>query len=180
MTIHTMIDTETLGTRPGAVVLAAALVRFNDEASTSLNLDSGEQQRLGLTVDQATLDWWQQQGADVLALSTANPVPLVPALQHISAWIAWAAGGSTDFLIWCHGASFDCPLLEAVYKAAGVPCPWNFWQIRDTRTLYDLAGINVKDYAVPPPHIALNDAIGQTRAAVAALKVIAERRGVTV
>jgi hypothetical protein len=62
-----------------------------------------------------------------------------------------------------------------------VPCPWGgreFWRIQDTRTLYNLAGVNPKDYAVPPPHVALNDAIGQTRAANAALGVLAKLRGV--
>jgi exodeoxyribonuclease VIII len=82
-------------------------------------------------------------------------------------------------LLWCHGATFDAPLLGELYRRAGIPTPWAWWNVRDTRTLYDLAGINNKDYAVPPPHIALNDAIGQTRAANAALAVVAQRRGVT-
>jgi hypothetical protein len=32
--------------------------------------------------------------------------------------------------------------------------------------------VNPKDYAVPPPHIALNDALGQSRALVAALVIL--------
>jgi len=69
-------------------------------------------------------------------------------------------------------------LLGEVYRRAGVPTPWKWWNIRDTRTLYDLADISNKAYAVPPPHIALNDAIGQTRAANAALAVLARVRGI--
>ena len=68
-------------------------------------------------------------------------------------------------------------VMSKLYDAIGRVPPWQFWNVRDTRTLYDLAGINVKDYAVPPPHIALNDAIGQTRAANAALRVVAGNRG---
>ena len=176
MTIHLMIDIESLSTRPGAVILSAALVRFSDEAHTSVNFSIPEQRALGLEHDESTMDWWRQQPGMAWEAATTNPIPIVPALLHISTWIAWAAAGD-DFLIWCHGATFDCPLLDELYRRAGVPCPWKFWQVRDTRTLYDLAAIDVKAYAVPPPHVALNDAIGQVRAANAALAVLARAHG---
>lgn len=173
MTTHIMTDIETCGTRPGAIVLAAAFVRFSDEAQMTVNLSLPDQEALGLEKDPDTLRWWGEQEAKhpgAWAAATQNAQPLVPALQYIAQWIAWAG---PDPLVWCHGATFDAPLLQELYRRAGVDCPWKFWNIRDTRTLYDLAGINPKDYAVPPPHIALNDAIGQTRAANAALAVLA-------
>jgi hypothetical protein len=174
MTTHLMLDIETLGTKPGAVVLSVAFVRFSDEAHTTLNLSVSDQLAAGLTIDESTHAWWGAQEAQApgaWAAVTSNPVPLLAALDHVDAWLAWAANG-TDALIWCHGASFDAPILEAVYLAAGRVAPWKFWNIRDTRTLYDLAGVDVKAYACPPPHIALNDALGQTRAANAALAVL--------
>lgn len=180
MTTHIMLDIESLCKRPGGPVLSVAFVRFTDEASVSLNLSVPEQQALGLEIDQETHAWWGQQDPAAWHAATVNPLPLRTALDHFLAWLSWAAP-SQDALIWCHGASFDVPILGEVYRRMGyehAPCP--FWNIRDTRTLYDLAGINVKDYAVPPPHIALNDAIAQTRAAVAALKVLAGVRGVGV
>lgn len=172
MTTHLMLDLETLGTRPGAVILAAAFVRFSDEAHVTLNLNIPEQQALGLEIDPATHAWWGDQEAKhpgAWAAATAAPHPIAPALHHFANWINWAG---PDPLIWCHGATFDAPLLGELYRRAGIECPWAWWNVRDTRTLYDLAGINNKDYAVPPPHIALNDAIGQTRAANAALQRI--------
>lgn len=171
MTTHIMLDIETLGTRPGCVVLSAALVRFSDEASTTININAMDQGALGLTDDPQTVAWWQQQSTEARLAAWSNPVSLIPALQHLSAWIAWAG---PDPLIWCHGASFDCPILEEVYRRAGIACPWPFWSIRDTRTLYDLAGVDVKAYAVPPPHVALNDALAQTRAAKEALRILAK------
>lgn len=173
-TTHIMLDIETLGTRVGSVIMSAALVRFSDEAHTSINLSIPEQQALGLEVDPATHAWWGAQDPAAWQLATANPLPLVAALPHIVSWLAWACA-SPDYLIWCHGATFDAPLLEEVYRRAGMPCPWKFWQVRDTRTLYDLAGVDVKAFAVPPPHVALNDAIGQTRAANEALRRLAPR-----
>lgn len=173
MTTHLMIDCETLGTRVGAIILSVALVRFSDEAHVQINLDQAQQQALGLHVDERTVEWWSQQDPVARQLAMANPLPLASGLPYIAQWIHWAANGG-DFLIWCHGATFDCPLLEELYRLAGIPCPWQFWQVRDTRTLYDLALVNPKDYAVPPPHVALNDAIGQTRAANAALAILAK------
>ena len=179
MTTHIMCDTETLGTKPGAIVTSVALVRFADEAHTTINLSVPDQQALALVSDPATEAWWMQQDPVARTAAFANPVPLRSALQHISNWIEWASPvaswtqGANDTLIWCHGAGFDGPLLEAVYKAAGMPCPWHWASVRCTRTLYDLAGIDRRLYDVPPPHIALNDAIAQTRAANAALKVLA-------
>lgn len=175
MTTHIMTDIETLGTRPGAIVLSAAFVRFRDEAHISVNLSVPEQQAIGLEQDPGTLEWWRKQEAEAPGAwlrVTANPFPLNVALPYIAQWLHWAADGP-DFQIWCHGATFDCPLLGEVYRRAGIACPWQFWQVRDTRTLYDLACIDAKAYAVPPPHVALNDAIGQTRAANAALAVLA-------
>lgn len=179
---HIMTDLETLGTRPGSIVLAAAFVRFSDEASCTLNLSIPDQEALGLESDPNTCTWWRDQESKhpgAWAAATSNPTPLRQALEYFATWIAWATAGA-DPLVWCHGATFDAPLLGEVYRRAGVPCPWEWWNVRDTRTLYDLAGISNKDYAVPPPHIALNDAIGQTRAANAALAVLADRRGLVV
>lgn len=177
MTTHIMTDIKTLGTRPGAIVLAAAFVRFSDEAHMTINLSLPDQEALGLEKAPDTLKWWADQEAQhpgAWAAATQGAVALVTGLNYINSWCAWAA--PSDPLYWCHGATFDCPLLQELYRRAGVPCPWGgreFWRVRDTRTLYDLAGINPKEYAVPPPHIALNDAIGQTRAAKAALAVLA-------
>lgn len=172
MTTHLMLDTETLGTRPGAVILSAAFVRFSDEASVSLNLSIPEQEALKMEKDPSTCEWWASQDPRAWAAATESPLPLAIALPYISQWLQWAAGGQ-DFLIWCHGATFDCPLLQELYRRAGIACPWQFWQVQCTRTLYNLAGVNPKDYAVPPPHVALNDALGQTRAANAAMAVLA-------
>lgn len=172
---HIMLDIETLGTRPGCVVLAAAFVRFSDEAHTTLNLSIPDQQALGLEIDPETHAWWGEQEAKhpgAWATATSNPTPLRAALEHFSAWIAWASSGEAP-LIWCHGATFDAPILGELYRRAGIEPPWRFWNIQCTRTLYNLASISPKDFAVPPPHVALNDAIGQTRAANAALRVLA-------
>lgn len=178
---HIMLDIETIGTRPGAVILSVALVRFTDEAQATLNLSIPDQEALGLVKDPATAAWWTGQEAQhpgAWAAATSNPVPLATALPYLASWFAWAEPDVWQRMIWCHGATFDAPLLGAVFEKAGLEPPWKFWNIQCTRTLYNLAGVDTKAYAVPPPHIALNDAVGQVRAANAALAVLATRRGI--
>lgn len=171
MTTHIMTDIETLSTRPGAVVLSVALVRFKDEAAAQVNIRRDEQEAAGLHVDPATLAWWDKQDPAAVIAATQGAVPVRQALQWLCDWTAWAAPDG-DFLLWCHGATFDWPIVAEVFRVYGMPCPWPFWNVRDTRTLYDLAGIDLRNYAVPPPHVALNDAIAQMRAANAALAIL--------
>jgi hypothetical protein len=152
--------------------MSVAFVRCSDEAPMTINLSIPEQEALGMVKDPATAEWWATQDNRAWQAATANPLPLATALPYIGQWLQWATAGQ-DWLIWCHGATFDCPLLEELFRRAGVPCPWKFWQVRCTRTLYDLACVNLKDFPYPPPHVALNEAISQTRALNAAFRVLA-------
>jgi hypothetical protein len=173
--MHIMLDVETLGVRPGHIVLSAALVRFSDFASTAIGLDTTEQATLGLLTDPSTLEWWQGQSEAARAAAFGAPVPLRTGLQHIADWLAWARAGG-ELTLWCHGASFDAPMLEEVYRRTDISCPWSYRDLRDTRTLFDLAGISLRDFSNGGDHIALADAEAQTRAAIEALRVLAGRQ----
>jgi hypothetical protein len=133
-----------------------------------------DQEVIGLETDSGTLAWWSQQSREAQEAAFANPVPLRPALEHIAAWLTWARGPG-DLNVWCHGASFDAPMLGEVFRRAGVVVPWGFRDIRDTRTLYDLAGVDPRNFNHGTPHVALDDAIAQTKAAVHALGILAGR-----
>jgi hypothetical protein len=172
MTAHIMLDIETLGTRPGAVVMSAAFVRFSDMASVTLNLNVQEQLALGLEIDPQTHAWWGTQDPAAWAAATQNAHPVRPVLEYFGTWLQWASAGA-ELMLWCHGASFDAPVLGEVYRRLGLATPWSFRAIRDTRTLYDLAAVDPKQYQAGALHVALNDAIGQTNAAKAALAVLA-------
>lgn len=176
-TCHISLDIETLGTRVGSVVLSCALVRFEDHASTTLNLNIHEQMDLGLQVDPKTHEWWGTQRPDAWARAIENPYSLSVALPYFSDWISKAVGGR-PMRLWCHGGAFDAPLLQEVYRVAGLPIPWHYRDVRDTRTLYDLAAVDLADYSSGMAHCALDDALCQTRAAQEALRRLMPREAV--
>jgi hypothetical protein len=132
--------------------------------------------------DPQTVQWWSEQSDEAQAAFT-DPVDLREALVQFSDWFATLdeqaavdAGPNGGILrIWSHGAAFDPPILAAAYDAVGLPVPWHYRAPRDTRTLFDAAGID--DHiallaAHPGPmsvsHHALDDAICQARAVCAA------------
>ncbi len=70
MTNHIMADIETLGTRPGAIVLSAAFVRFTDEAQMTLNLSIPDQEALALESDPQTAAWWRDTSCSLISSTT--------------------------------------------------------------------------------------------------------------
>jgi hypothetical protein len=158
---HLMVDLETMAVSPRAVVLSLGAVHFNpygngyaDSLYMRINID--DQDALGREVDPNTLDWWAKQDAKVMeeAFSPDDRVPLVEAVDRFHKF-AWGCDA-----FWAHGSVFDITILEDLYKQVGKPVPWQYWQIRDTRTLFDLG----RDPDMPKnsKHDALQDAIRQS------------------
>jgi hypothetical protein len=118
-------------------------------------IDIDDQDKLGREVDPNTLDWWAKQDPAIMeeAFSPDNRLPLVEAIDQFHKF-AW---GCEAF--WSHGSVFDIVMIENVYRQLGKPVPWQYWQIRDTRTLFDL-GFD-PDMPKGGKHDALQDAIRQ-------------------
>ena len=139
MARHLMVDLETLATSPDAVILTIGAVTF-DPASNKIfdklyyRVDVESCDRLGMTVNDDTVEWWSKQAADVQteAFAEDNRVPIEEVIEkfHKFAWNCDA--------FWSHGATFDLVILDCYYRKLNKVPPWNFWQIRDTRTLFDL------------------------------------------
>ena len=60
--------------------------------------------------------------------------------------------------MWSNGASFDVVVAETAWRQLGMRIPWPFWVIRDTRTLYEIAGVKLKDGGHVTSHKAVEDA----------------------
>jgi len=166
---HFMFDIETLGTRPGSVILAIGVVEFDPVrgelgATDYHNLQVGPQEAAGLTTDLSTVAWWSEQGAPAKA-RLANPEPADPltVLGKIGQFMRFSLAAKNDRKVWGHGATFDIVLLDRLFAAFDIETPWAFWNARDTRTLFDLTGTSVKREK-GTHHYALDDAKRQAEA----------------
>lgn len=164
MNTDVMIDLETLDVLPTATILTIGAVKFDpfgEELSEAtmekfyVRVDVDSCDALGATVSQATLDWWasQEKAAQDEAFDPSNRIPVTDALNQLYKF-CWGAKR-----VWSHGAGFDVIILENYFRKIGKAIPWSFWEVRDTRTIFDI-GINPER---PPvlKHHALEDAWNQ-------------------
>lgn len=161
MAKHLMVDMETMAVSPNAVILTLGAVHFNpygngygDKLYIRFDLDS--QDRLGREIDPNTLDWWSKQDPAIMeeAFGPENRTPVEEAIDQFHKF-AWGCNA-----FWSHGATFDLVILENIYKQLNKVPPWQYWQLRDTRTIFDL-GYN-PDMPQGSKHDALQDAIRQS------------------
>lgn len=165
MTTHAMIDLETLGTSPDCVILTLGAVKFNpyrmDEPHTPLymRVDVDEQSELGRSIDDDTLAWWGRQAEHIReeALGEDNRVSIQEFTRQISKYCV----GLDE--LWAQGPLFDYAILENLYRQIGKPTPWNFWQIRDSRTLFSLMPSDPRKDIQEELHNALADSYFQAQ-----------------
>ena len=160
MAKHLMVDLETLATSPNAQILTIGAVTFNPNGYEVYNefylrVDVDSCSTLDTYVDDSTIKWWadQDKAAQDEAFDPSNRVDIKEAMDKFYKFCM----GSSRF--WSHGAAFDIVILEHYFRKLGKPYPWNFWDVRDTRTLFDL-GFD-PDMPQGSKHDALQDAIRQ-------------------
>jgi hypothetical protein len=140
MATHGMIDLETLDVTPSATVLSLGAVKFNpfndsephSELYFKISID--DQDRLGRSVSDKTIEWWSQQDPAVMeeAFDQSNPNEVMTVEQALVSLNRWVVGVDE---IWAQGYGFDITMLEDMYRSIGKPIPWQFWQISDARTI---------------------------------------------
>jgi hypothetical protein len=160
MARHMMLDMETMAVSPNAVVLSLGAVHFNPWGNgygekIYFRIDLDDQDKLNREIDPNTIEWWSKQDPLIMeeAFSPDNRVPLVDAMDQFHKF-AWGCDA-----FWSHGATFDLVIIENLYRQLGKGLPWQYWQLRDTRTLFDL-GFD-PDMPKGGKHDALQDAIRQ-------------------
>ena len=162
MAIHAMIDLETLHTTPQATVLTVGGVKFNPFDSSEphsefyFKLDIDSQNR---DVSDDTIAWWGRQDPKVQeeAFSSANRVSMETFLDSLPKWMV-----GVDVL-WGHGYGFDVTIMEDMLRQCSKPIPWQFWQVRDIRTLFALAKVDPRKAMQTDLHNALADAYFQAK-----------------
>jgi hypothetical protein len=183
--VHIMLDIETMGTRPGAAIVAIGACTFGDglnwvrrrQFRATITLD-GQQQR-GLHLDEATVTWWlRQSDAARQALTMEGGVQLGTALFQFNDFVNAARdvnGEQSPVRMWGNGANFDPPVIEAAYRACMIKPAWGFRDARCLRTLLDLAQVDMKAFRHGTAHDALDDAMSQAFAAEAAFATLKAR-----
>lgn len=138
--MHVMVDLETLGTRPGSVILSIGAVQFSDAglgAEFYRVIDVFDSLMAGLVVDPETVGWWRQQSPEAKGAIGDPHVRwrLGEALRDFAKFVDRAPQA---YPIWAKGPDFDLVLLESAFLAAGIRKPWNFRDARDVRTILSL------------------------------------------
>ena len=160
-----MLDLETLSTKPDATVLTFGACKFNPYKQEDIDkgiyfrINVDEQITLGRDVDDSTVEWWGKQAEDVReeALGDGDRITLEQFTKELNRFIVGAKN------IWAQGPVFDIVILENLYRQIGLPCPWQFWQIRDSRTLLSTHG-DPREKNKVGLHNALEDAVSQAQA----------------
>ncbi len=152
--VNWMIDIETLGVTPNAVVRNIALAPFTfgeqeDLASIrdktlSIWVSGEEQVDAGRMIDEDTWNWWHQQHAKAPPGSAAelnashivschpDDVGMKEACEMIAAYMNDI---NADGFIFSRGSNFDFPILESVFASAGVEKCWNTWKVTCSKSI---------------------------------------------
>ena len=163
MPTHAMIDLETLDVTPNATILTVGGVKFDpttyvepySEFYFKLDIDAQSSRK----VNDSTVAWWSTQDKKVQeeAFSEHDRTHPKQFLDHLPKWMV-----GVDVL-WGHGYGFDITIIEDMLRYYAKPIPWQFWQVRDSRTLFSLAKNDPRKSMQSDLHNALADAYFQAK-----------------
>ena len=167
-----MFDLETLDTKPSAVILSLGAVKFDPRQKgidpnaerLSLRIEIDPQSAMGRTISEDTIAWWATQSmeAQEAAFGDANRVTVEDAVEQFHKFV-W-----NSERVWSQG-SFDVNIIEHLYTSINKPYAWQYWQVRDSRTLFDFVDGQLDR---TKHHDAVEDAIAQAEAVQRALRKI--------
>ena len=163
-----MIDLETMGTKPGCVVLSIGACFFDVVTGKITDtfyivLDSEQQKNQGRTVDPSTMKWWSMQSNAAKKVFTDPKENVCMALSKFINFI-YKHGTISKIHPWGNGSTFDISILENLFQMYGIKVPWLFYNVMDVRTFVSFQAKGIK---VPKlegvNHHALDDAINQAK-----------------
>jgi len=169
-TTHLMIDLETMGTAVNSPVLAIGAVYF--EPSTGAlgdrfyaAIDPEDAFRYG-RVSGGTVKWWMKQpdaAREAVMKGTKTAAEAFGAFEVF----CHKHGGADHVQPWGNGAAFDISILDyAFVRILERAAPWQFWNVRDCRTIKEIASglaFVPKTARTGTHHQALDDAVFQAQ-----------------
>ena len=146
-----MVDIETMSTENNAHILTIGAIKFQrkgalpslgdmDTFYRRISFSSNEELEMHKSSD--TIRWWMEQGEEAReeAFGGKDRSHLKNALSDFCEWF----GGAR--FVWGHGATFDVIIINEALKRCGMEPPYKFWDIRDTRTAYDLRHVSLNKH----------------------------------
>ena len=174
-----MVDLETLSTSSNSVILTFAAIPFGPDGKLILPEEWYFYERVHLPsyekyknnefhFSYQTLLWWLSQDTEPMndAFLAQPRYPIWTVLQDFVNWVGLVGNhlNDTRVNVWSHGKDFDVVVLENAFKVCGIECPWKYYDTRDTRTLYALTGVDMRNIAMPEgfkAHNAVGDCLKQ-------------------
>lgn len=160
---NVMVDLETLGTRPGSVIVSIGAVKFGkdglgEEFYEVVDLDSCI--KCDLTMDPGTVQWWMGQSDDARKVFKGEGDSLFNVLSSFTRFIGSSGAAQKNAKLWGNGADFDNVLLAEAYRAVNLEQPWKFYNNRCYRTMKSL-NPSIEMQRTGTHHNALDDAKSQ-------------------
>lgn len=159
-----MLDIETAALTPNALILQLSAVKFSpwevyeergitiyDLPSMSLLLSPESQPNR--YIDEKNVRWWgkQDQSVQEMIFGDHPRYSLEEAIEALTSFVA------DSERIWCQGPDVDVSILKDAYASLGKNVPWEYWAVRDSRTLMDIVQVNLR----AATHNALDDCFRQ-------------------
>lgn len=161
MQTHFMVDIETFGTRSDAAIVSVGAVGFVPSLDLIREIEEGDFSNIvqfqtnvafdpRASVSQGTIEWWlkQSEGARK-ALIESEKVSEKVAMEKLETFIGHTDGDIFSAAtpvkkrtVWANGIAFDIPIIESALIRQGwdpEELPWKFWNVRDSRTLTNMA-----------------------------------------
>lgn len=137
MSIIAMLDSETLGVKPGCPIAQIACILWCTERNqvidtfeTFIRVNMNDP-----TADESTLVFWDGQDQELRQYVLANPDSTyeVSGLGNFYIWHAQLE--EKPAIWWCKGIDFDFPIIETKLRQHGFTAPWKYNNRRDFRTV---------------------------------------------
>jgi hypothetical protein len=170
--VDIMVDLETMGTSANSIILSIGAVLFQPTTGKPgqtfyerIDIDSYQPYLPWFSFSGKTITWWMQQNEEARKEAFGGERKNIrEVMEMFLHWCIKVAVGKR-IRLWSHGASFDIPIITWTLQYFGMTEPWKFWDIRDTRTMFDLGKIQfssvVSKETKYPIHHALGDCFRQ-------------------
>lgn len=162
--LNIMIDIETLATSQDAAIIEIGMASFCGKLQFSKAISIYSNLVGGRKISEETLRWWEDKVDPEVKnkLFHSETTTLRYALVYFAEILRLKKLEVKEINFWANGASFDFPILEHAYKSLDIDVPWEYYQLRDYRTLKNLFP-QISKEKNDKPHSALDDALAQAK-----------------